>query len=239
MKRSRGPIYLSGLHLAATFALVVVPLVLLLVVALVTGISPAGLFGDIGVSTLRLLVAYVVAVVLAWVAAVAFYHGRRAAVALPIFDVLQSIPSFAALPFAVYLLGPSNVTVVLFLVLAVIWPIFFSVISSLKQVQSDWQDVARVTDLHGWRYLWYFLLPITLPGLVTGSIVGLGEGWEALVATEIIVGPHAGIGNFFQNVAHDVTATTLGILGLLVLIFSINKLIWLPLLERSHRLTED
>ncbi|MBI2637797.1 MAG: ATP-binding cassette domain-containing protein [Candidatus Sungbacteria bacterium] len=32
----------------------------------------------------------------------------------------------------------------------------------------------------------YFTVPVAFPGLITGSIVGLGEGWEAIVGAEII-----------------------------------------------------
>jgi ABC-type nitrate/sulfonate/bicarbonate transport system permease component len=75
--------------------------------------------------------------------------------------------------------------------------------------------------------------------LVTGSIIGLGEGWEALVATEIIVGAQNGLGNFFQNFSNNPAITGFGILGLLILIFTVNKILWIPLLDQSHKLLED
>lgn len=78
-----------------------------------------------------------------------------------------------------------------------------------------------------------------MPGFITGSIVGLGEGWEALIATEIIVGMDTGLGNFFQTYSTNPKITAFGVLGFLILIFSINKVIWLPLLEWSHRKMEE
>jgi len=47
-----------------------------------------------------------------------------------------------------------------------------------------------------------------------------------------------GLGDFFGTYAANPTITTFGILGFLLFIFSINKLVWLPLLERSHRTME-
>lgn len=82
-----------------------------------------------------------------------FYKGKRAAVVLPIFDVLQSFPTFAALPLATLAWGPSNSTVILFLVVTVIWPIFFSIISSLKLIKRDWEEAIEIMDVQGWRYL--------------------------------------------------------------------------------------
>jgi ABC-type nitrate/sulfonate/bicarbonate transport system permease component len=228
-------IYQSRKHLFFTILIIVLPFLFLLVFSRVAKIETATLFRDIFVSSLRLLAAYSVAVILAWVCAALFYRGRRAAVALPIFDVLQSFPTFAALPLATIIWGASNVTVVFFLIITVVWPIFFSIISSLKLVRQDWEEAAAVFNLRGLLYVRKFLLPVSMPGLITGSIVGLGEGWEALIATEIIVGMQSGLGSFFQMFAHNATITALGILGFLLLIFSVNKLVWLSLLEWSHR----
>lgn len=190
---------------------------------------------DMFVSSLRLFTAYVISVILAWILAASFYQGRRAAIALPIFDLLQSFPTFAALPLAVLFLGASNSTVIFFLILTIIWPILFSLIGSLKLIRRDWEEVAEISGLRGWSYLKNFLMPISFPGLITGSVIGLGEGWEALVATEIIVGKTSGLGSFFESFSTNTTITALGILGLLIVIFSINKLIWLPLLKIGHQ----
>ncbi|HYU64644.1 MAG TPA: hypothetical protein VEK36_00025, partial [Candidatus Paceibacterota bacterium] len=104
---------------------------------------------------------------------------------------------------------------------------------------SDWQEAVAVSGLSGSAYVRYFLWPVSLPGLITGSIVGLGDGWEALIATEIIVRIKTGVGSFFQSFANNPTMTFFGIFGFLLLIFSINKLVWLPLLEWSHQLLGD
>ncbi|MDP3947780.1 MAG: ABC transporter permease subunit [bacterium] len=232
-------IYRSRRHLAVTFLFIVLPILFLLAFAQFTGITIARLFSDIGSSFARLTIAYLCAALLGWVLAVLFFRGKRAAVALPAFDVLQSFPTFAALPLAAYFWGRSDFTVVFFLVITIIWPIFFSVTSSLKLIRRDWDEAAAIAGLSGGNYLRRFIIPVTMPGLVTGSIIGLGEGWEALIATEIIVGLKEGLGEFFIFFSRSVPVTAFGILGFLLLIFSINKLLWLPLLERSHRRLEE
>ena len=60
-----------------------------------------------------------------------------------------------------------------------------------------------------------------------------------MVATEIITRMQTGLGNFFSIYAANAEITALGILGLLIFIFSFNKLIWLPLLEISHKRMEE
>ena len=223
----------------ATIATIVIPFLFLLLFSTLAKISARTLFLDVAVSFWRLIIAYAIAVILGWLMAVGFYRGRRASVALPLFDVLQSFPTFAALPMAITFWGASNFTVIFFLVLTVIWPIFFSILSSMRLIKHDWQEAVQIAGLEGFPYLRLFLLPVSIPGLITGSIVGLGEGWEALVATEIIVNVPHGLGGFFQMFSTNATITTFGILGFLILIFSINKLLWIPLLDWSHRLMEE
>ncbi|MBI3335353.1 MAG: ABC transporter permease subunit [Candidatus Portnoybacteria bacterium] len=239
MRKPSFKIYASRWHLGVTLTVIILPFLFFLVFSRIAHITTRTLALHLLISFLRLFTAYIIAVLLAWIAAIAFYRGRRAAIALPIFDVLQSFPTFAALPLAALFWGKSNFTVIFFLVITIIWPIFFSTISSLKLMKRDWGEAVEISGLKGIDYLWNFLLPVTIPGLITGSIIGLGEGWEALVATEIIVGMRSGLGNFFQSFSGDTAVTAFGILGLLILIFTINKLVWLPLLEWSHWREEE
>lgn len=239
MRKRRAAIYQSRKHLIFTLAVVAAPFLFLLVFSRLANIATAKLFLDVFISLGRLLIAYCIAAVLAVLLGILFYRGRRALVALPLFDVLQSFPTFATLPLATFVFGASNATVIIFLILTVLWPILFSVISSLKLIKHDWEEAAVIAGLHGVDYSKYFLLPASIPGLITGSIIGLGEGWEALVATEMIVQMDIGLGDFFQSFSGSIPITMFGILGLLLLIFSMNKLIWLPLLEWSHQKMEE
>ena len=238
-ERRKRAIYQSRWHLAVTLFFVFLPFAFLLFFSRLANIALRELLANVGSSLWRLLIAFAIAAILGWVFAVSFYSGRRAVVALPIFDVLQSFPTFAALPLATYYFGVSGVTVVFFLVITIIWPIFFSIVSSLKLIKRDWEEVVTISGLSGVGYVKWFVWPVSVPGLITGSIIGLGEGWEALVATEMLVGTHSGLGPFFQTFATNATFTALGIFALLLIIFSVNKLVWLPLMERGHRMMEE
>jgi NitT/TauT family transport system permease protein len=235
----RARVYQSRRHLAITLLFLLIPFAILLVLSSILHLPTAQFFSAIPASLARMLVAYIIALVLGWGCAVAFFRGKRALVALPIFDVLQSFPTFAALPLVVSMYGSTNAVVIFFLVLAIIWPIFFATVSSLKLVKKDWDEAVAIAHLKGWRYLRHYLLPVSIPGAITGSVIGLGDGWEALIATEIIVQVHSGAGTFFQQFSADPQVITFGILGFLAIIFSINKLVWLPLLDWSHKRMEE
>ena len=231
--------YKNRWHVLVTLIFVAMPFLFFLIFSQVAHLSLGTLMHDLLLSSIRLLIAYVFAAAIGWLCAVLFYRGKRADVALPVFDVLQSFPTFAALPIAITLWGASETTIIFFLVITIIWPIFFSIVSNLKMLRSDWREAVVIYRLKGWNYLRYFLWPASRAGLITGSIIGLGEGWEALIATEIIVSTKSGLGPFFSSVNTNPTVTAFGIFGFLLLIFSVNKLIWLPLLHWSHKHLEE
>lgn len=235
MHLRRAAIYRHRWHLVVTFGIVIVPFAYLLVFSRLTARTSGTFALDVGTSALRLIVAYAIAAAFGWLAAVACGRGRTASVALPLFDVLQSFPTFALVPIATLAWGPSNATVIALLVVTIIWPILFSTLTAVRMGKHDWQEAVQIAGLRKWNYVRLYLWPISLPGLITGSIIGIGEGWEALVATEMLVGSRAGLGEFFRTFVTNPTITAFGILGFLLLIFGVNKLVWLPLLEWSHR----
>ena len=234
MARRHQGIYYTKTQLLFTLGFVVTPILFLLLFARLTPLTIRDLLDDFSLSIFRLLAAYFIAVILAWTLALLFSTGKRSAVALPVFDVLQSFPTFALVPLAVLTFGASNTTVIFFLVITIIWPLLFSTVNAIKLIRKEYWEVADIYGLHGWRRLKYFLFQASIPGIVTGSIIGLGEGWEALVATEIIMKTEIGLGSFFEQNSSEVLVTTLGIMLLMLVIFSINRLVWTPVLARVY-----
>ena len=229
----------SAKHLIAGFSIILIPLVALFAFSLVSGIDFRTAFYDLGVSMWRLFLSLAISVVLAWVLVVTFVRGKTNNLAVSFFDVMQSLPTFTILPIAVHFWGTSGGTIIFFLVITIIWPIIFSVISSLKQAEKSIVEAVYVSRISGWNYIKYYLFPLTFPGIVTGAIIGLGDGWEALIATEIILQTKTGLGPFFQSFSSDSRMTLLGVLVFLSVIYTINKFIWLPLLEKSHEWTTE
>ncbi len=198
-------IYHKRSHLAATLAIMILP-VLFILYALPFSHEQKLLFiTDLSYSSARLIVAYAVSIILAMVFALFMTRGKIGAFFLPFFDVMQSFPTFAMLPLVVRVFGAGNTTVIIFLVVTIIWPVLFAIISSQKLVKEEWDEAAEVFGATGWRRLVHYYIPLSYPGIVTGSIVGLGEGWEAVVGAEIIVGfQKYGLGNFFQFLRYTI-----------------------------------
>jgi ABC-type nitrate/sulfonate/bicarbonate transport system permease component len=229
----------SKKHLLIAFGVLILPLVSLFVFSFVNGIQFTTAISDLLISTGRLFVAFIFATVIAWLLVVVLIRGKTESAVLALFDVLQSMPTFIILPMAVHFLGQSEFTIIFFLTITIIWPIIFSIVSSLKQIDKSWTEAVKMSRMKGIDYVRYFLLPVTTPGIVTGAIIGLGDGWEALIATELLLHTKTGLGPFFTSFSNNTTMTLFGVLIFLSVIYALNKFIWLPLLEKSHRLIEQ
>ncbi|MBI3341791.1 ABC transporter permease subunit [Candidatus Curtissbacteria bacterium] len=190
---------------------------------------------DLLISTWRVMLAYLITLPLAVFAVIVIT--RRKSLEdffVPILDVSQSIPTFAFLPLMISVYGRGTPTIVAFLIIEMIWPIIFTTLSGIKTVREELNEAAAIFQAKGVKKLIYFTLPALFPSIVTGSIVGWGEAWETIVGAELIVGKN-GIGAFIGKTydSGNTFVFTITVLLLLIFIFTLNRLIWLPLLKRS------
>ena len=231
LKNKRKTSLISLAWFAAIFA------VLMLLVN-VTKLDPGAMFGGFFVSLARVTVAYVVSLILAvGVSLLITSNETLENATLPVFDVLQSFPSFALFPALVVAIKSSEVIIISVLIIALIWPIMFSVIAGIKNRREDLEEAATIFGAIGFKRLVYFTLPQLAPTIVTGSIVGWGNAWELIIGAELLVNAKIGIGSYLGVLGNSQQNLLLafGIVVLMLLLFVINKLIWLPLLSSTTR----
>lgn len=222
-------------HNIASLFIVIIPILLLLTVGAFTHTDWNTLASAIGISFVRLVVAYGLSLVCGVTIAVLLSMSRFADALLPFFDVLQNVPSFALIPLFVLAFGYTSGMIVLFTATSVIWPIFFYSLSAMRNARTELADAATVFGAKGIKRIFDFLLPVAFPAIITGSIVGISIGWEAVIGIEII-GNVAGIGSFLQaaSAGGSQTPVLVGISVLLLLTFFLNRLIWIPLLHKTR-----
>jgi NitT/TauT family transport system permease protein len=122
---------------------------------------------------------------------------------------------------------------------AVIWPIFFYVLSALHVARTDFNEAATVFGATGWKRITRYYIPLAFPAIITGSIVGISIGWEAIIGIELI-GRLKGIGTFIDTASTSGDQATLwgGIIAILALVFILNKILWTPLLKYTEHYAE-
>ncbi len=215
-------------------------------VVIVTLFSVAfGYFGSVGWvalieavlhTTYRLALAYGIALAVGVSLALLVGWSPFADAFFPVFDVLQNVPSFALIPLFIYFLGYTDLMIILFAVSSIVWPILFAVLSAIKGAHTDLNDAATIFGARGLRRIPFYLAPLSLPAIFTGSIVGIAIGWESVIGAEIIANA-GGFGAFIKDasVSGVSQAAIAGMLAILVIVFIVNRLVWAPLLAGSSK----
>ncbi len=189
-------------------------------------------------SLTRVTIAYGISVFFSLTVALILSESKRTEeIFLPILDVLQSFPSFAMYPLFLLWFGRSTTITILILVIEMIWPILFTTLTGIKQIREDILEAAHSYGATGWKYHLYVLFPLLLPSIVTGSIVAWGEAWETIIAAEIVINV-SGVGTYLAGLNNG-RLLSIGIIMLLTLLFFLNKLIWLPLLNISTKYQQE
>ena len=187
-------------------------------------------------TTYRLALAYGIALVLGVSLALLVGWSPFADAFFPVFDVLQNVPSFALIPFFIYFLGYTDLMIILFAVSSIVWPILFAILSAIKSTHTDLNDAATIFGARGLRRIPFYLAPLSLPAILTGSIVGIAIGWESVIGAEIIANA-GGFGAFIKDAsATGISQSAIaGMLAILVIVFIVNRMVWAPLLAGSSK----
>lgn len=140
----------------------------------------------------------------------------------PVMEVLRPIPPLAWIPLSILWFGIGDTQNQFIIFLAIFFPILLNTISGVKSIEPNLIRAARCLGANEWNILRRVVLKAALPYIITGIRIGLGVGWMALVAAEL-VGASSGLG-FLINDARTVLRTdyvivgmaTIGIVGLLI-----------------------
>lgn len=204
-----------------------------------------GTFGSISWSALgialvrtayRLLAAYIIALVLGTTVALLVGWSPFVDAFFPVFDILQSFPAFALIPFFIYFFGFTDEMIILFAASSIVWPILSAVLTAIKNASRDQADTATLLGARGWKRVRSYLAPFAVPAILTGSVVGIAIGWESVIGAEIIANT-SGFGAFIRTASvSGIDASALvGLLAILILVFVVNRLVWIPFLTESAR----
>lgn len=197
-------------------------------------------FSGFALSFFRVSLAYVISLVGALLLAlVATANAKAESIAIPILDVLQSFPSFALFPLLLVFFGSSSIVTIAILVVSMIWPLVFTIVTGRKQIKDELLDAAYIFNARGLKFYQHFLFPLLFPAIITGSIIAWGEAWETIIAAEIIV-QIKGVGTYLAEIpTSQPQVLAVGIIALMTLLFFVNKYFWLKLLSISTKYQQE
>lgn len=185
-------------------------------------------------SVVRLAVGGLAGMALGVPLGVAVGLSARAHAALwPVLLFFQAIGDIAWLPILLIWFGFGLGTMTFVLLYTVLFPVVLNTVLGVRSVPHDLTRAAQSLGASRARILLEVVLPGALPNIVTGLRNGLGYGWRALIAAEIIVGT-SGIGflMFDARRAGSVVEIMLGMIVLGLLWYMVDGWVLVPI-ERA------
>jgi nitrate/nitrite transport system permease protein len=116
----------------------------------------------------------------------------------PIFQVLRTVPPLAWLPISLAAFRDANPSAIFVIFITAIWPIIINTAVGIRNIPTDYRNVAAVLRLNPIEFFWRIMIPSAAPYIFTGLRIGIGLSWLAIVAAEMLTGG-VGIGFFIWD----------------------------------------
>lgn len=154
----------------------------------------------------------------------------------PVLLFFQAIGDIAWLPILLIWFGFGLTTMTFVIVYTVLFPVVLNTVLGVESVPRDLARAARSLGASRARVMWEVTLPGALPNIITGLRNGLGYGWRALIAVEMIVGT-SGIGflMFDARRSGSVVEILLGMIILGLLWYIVDAWILAPIERATGR----
>ena len=132
------------------------------------------------------------------------------------------------------------------LVLDMIWYMFLNIVSAVKNIPTEINEVGQLLGFKGMKRITHIVVPSILPAIVTGSILSWGTGWNTIIFAEYLpsTGPNIppvsvpGIGSLLDKAGYEygntvVLVLMLGVIAAIVLLM--EGFVWRRLLRRFEK----
>ncbi|MPZ88733.1 MAG: ABC transporter permease subunit, partial [Nitriliruptorales bacterium] len=154
----------------------------------------------------------------------------------PFLRFLQNISGIAWLPLGIVWYGFSDRTILAVVLYTFFIPVLFNTMIGVQTVPRRFEHACRTLGAGTGQIVRDVYIPGALPGILIGMSLGIGYGWRALIAGEMLVG-EGGLGEIIFSARQlgqvDLIMAGMIIIGFLYLVF--DRLI----VEGINQLTVD
>jgi len=106
----------------------------------------------------------------------------------PMLEILRPIPGIAYIPIAILFFPWEEASVAFICFVGAFFPILLNTIAGVGSIDRDFFRAARCLGSKPGQVFWHVVMPGALPSIATGAALGMGIGWMASVAGEMISG---------------------------------------------------
>lgn len=115
----------------------------------------------------------------------------------PIIEIVRNMPPMAWIPLAVFILVTGGSIFIVFI--GVVFPIIINTIYGVKSTEPRLIDAAKTLGASEAKIVTKVIIPSAFPSIIAGLRIGLGVGWMAIVAAEMVIRSPVGLGYFIWN----------------------------------------
>jgi sulfonate transport system permease protein len=190
-------VLLVGWHTLCTWTIFtpdVMPSPIAVIADLVRLWTKGQLLADIGVTSYRVALGFLVGTAVATALGAIVGYSRRVGDYLdPTLQALKAVPSLAWVPLFILWFGIFEVSKVALIAVGVFFPVYLNLVSGIRSTDRKLVEVGQVNGLGRLDLVRRILAPAALPSYVTGLRAGLALGWMFVIAAELM-GASKGLG---------------------------------------------
>jgi NitT/TauT family transport system permease protein len=203
----------------------------------------------------RLTAAYAISLVVAIsMGVLAAEHKNFARLFYPLYDIGQGVPILALFPVLFLgldqLIGNARITLeltcIIMLVLDMIWYMFLNIVSAVKNIPTDINEVGKMFGFKGLKRITHIIVPSILPAIVTGSILSWGTGWNTIIFAEYLPSTSPttppvsvpGLGSLLDKAGYEYGNTVVLIVILIIIaaiVLLMEGFVWRRLLRKFEK----
>lgn len=162
-------------------------------------ISSGTLQSDIGATSLRLIVGYLIGVVtgVAFGILLGYFRVARASLS-PTFSALYSIPKIAILPVMLVIFGLGETPRILTVAVSTFFIMQINTMDGVRSIDANVLEAGRAYGANGMKLFRHVVFPASLPAIFTGLRVCAGVALIVVTATEFVASNN-GLGYLIWN----------------------------------------
>jgi sulfonate transport system permease protein len=115
----------------------------------------------------------------------------------PLIEIVRNMPPMAWIPLSIFIFVSGGSIFIVFI--GVVFPIILNTVQGVKSTDTRLIDAARTLGASESMIVQKVIIPSAFPSIMTGLRIGLGVGWMAIVAAEMVIRSPVGLGYFIWN----------------------------------------
>lgn len=115
----------------------------------------------------------------------------------PVIEIVRNMPPMAWIPLSIFIFVAGGSIFIVFI--GMVFPIILNTVHGVRSTDVRLIDAAKTLGASEAQVVTKVVIPTAFPSIIAGLRIGLGVGWMAIVAAEMVIRSPVGLGYFIWN----------------------------------------